>query len=112
MIADARAAEDVVGLRQLLEATVESASIVEHMAGGSGGRAVWERAHVVWTCEVRILLDAGLLCLGPAAAAPVQASSHQCMLECSLHYAALLGHANGRCPWHNGVRGTMVSVAQ
>jgi hypothetical protein len=68
-IADALAHDDVLALRKILEATVESARIVERVPFG---RDLWVRAEVTWTRDIAVLLEAGLLTLAPAPEPPAR----------------------------------------
>jgi hypothetical protein len=72
VIATAWADGDVAALRELLQATVQEARIVERRPIGTGTdrRSRWMRAEVTWTRDVALLLDRGLLTLGPAPEAP------------------------------------------
>jgi DNA invertase Pin-like site-specific DNA recombinase len=68
-IAEAQADEDVLALRKILEATVESARMVERVPFG---RDLWVRAEVTWTRDIAVLLEAGLLTLAPAPEPPAR----------------------------------------
>jgi hypothetical protein len=77
---------DSTGLRELLQATVQSARLVERARSGS--RTVWARADVVWSPDAALLLEAGLLTLGPPFEPPVVPAAHERMLERARRYRA------------------------
>jgi hypothetical protein len=63
---------DVEALRDQLEEVVHSVRIAERVRVGP--RTVWARADVEWTPDVALLLEAGLLILGPAPEPPVRSA--------------------------------------
>jgi Recombinase zinc beta ribbon domain len=71
IVVTAQGEGDVVTLRELLAACVQTARISERVrAGVRNGRTAWVRAEVRWTAQVERLLETGYLALEPAPEAP------------------------------------------
>jgi hypothetical protein len=70
LVESLQAADDSVGLRELLLGTMNEAHITERQTGGPGGRSVWARARVKWSDDVQLLLDENCLGLGAAPEPP------------------------------------------
>jgi hypothetical protein len=68
------AAGDEAGLRELLVALLASAYVVDRLPAT---KSKWVRVAVTWDADVRMLLDAGLLEIGPAPERPSWPSTPQ-----------------------------------
>jgi hypothetical protein len=82
-LATLEAQGDVEGQRALVQDLIDSACVVKRQPES---HPRWLRVEATWNADVRALLDAGLLTLGPAPTAPSQPSQQERQREYCRRY--------------------------